>query len=191
MDGNVVVVDGKVKTPKEYFYFNRQTHHQKVQGVHRGISETSWVAAGRGAQGQRTELSEGEELSQLASTSAATQNDSEMKGSSSMNQEKSFMSSSKSEVDSEPDVRREKKDNLKKDSKELTIDDLEKNVNILLEESPTIYTFFLPSTSYKLENEEIRKKNKEYEEYKQRLIGSDNFIARPVQTFNFQHKKIA
>jgi hypothetical protein len=41
-----------------------------------------------------------------------------------------------------------------------------------------------------LENEEIRKKNKEYEEYKQRLIGSDNFIARPVQTFNFQHKKI-
>jgi hypothetical protein len=55
-----------------------------------------------------------------------------MKGSSSMNQEKSFMSSSKSEVDSEPDVRREKKDNLKKDSKELTIDDLEKNVNILL-----------------------------------------------------------
>lgn len=23
------------------------------------------------------------------------------------------------------------------------------------------------------------------------MIGSDNFIARPVQTFNFQHKKIA
>lgn len=25
----------------------------------------------------------------------------------------------------------------------------------------------------------------------QKRIGSDNYIARPVQTFNFQHKKIA
>lgn len=64
-------------------------------------------------------------------------------------------------------------------------------MEILLEETPTIFTFCLPSTSYKLENEEIRRKNKDYEEYKQKLIGSDNFIARPVQTFNFQHKKIA
>ena len=26
--------------------------------------------------------------------------------------------------------------------------------------------------------------------YKQKLIGSDNFIARPVQTFNYRHKNI-
>jgi hypothetical protein len=52
---------------------------------------------------------------------------------------------------------------LKKDNKDLTIEDLEKNVSILLEETPTIFTFHLPSYSYKLENDEIRKKNKEYE----------------------------
>lgn len=33
--------------------------------------------------------------------------------------------------------------------------------------------------------------NKNYREYMQKRIGSDNYIARPVQTFNFQHKKIA
>lgn len=80
------------------------------------------------------------------------QNDSEIKNSSSMNQDKSFMSSSKSEAESEPEIKKEKQAQLKKDSKELTIDDLEKNVNILLEETPTIFTFYLPSTSYKLEN---------------------------------------
>ena len=101
------------------------------------------------------------------------------------------MSSSKSEAESQPEVKKEKLAALKKDNKDLTIEDLEKNVSILLEETPTIFTFHLPSYSYKLENDEIRKKNKEYEQYKQRLIGSDNFIARPVQTFNFQHKKIA
>lgn len=46
-----------------------------------------------------------------------------MKGSSSINQEKSFMSSSKSEADSEPEIKKDKKDG-KTDSKELTIEDL-------------------------------------------------------------------
>lgn len=71
------------------------------------------------------------------------------------------------------------------------MEDLEKNVSILLEESPTIFTFFLPSISYNKEQTEIRKKNEEYEEYKQRLIGSDNYVPRPVQTFNYQYKMIA
>jgi hypothetical protein len=108
-----------------------------------------------------------------------------------MNQERSFMSSSKSEVDSEPEIKRDKKDGKMKDSKDLTVEDLDKHVSILLEETPTIFTFYLPSISYSKENTEIRKKNEEYEEYKQRLIGSDNFIPRPVQTFNFQYKMIA
>ena len=46
-----------------------------------------------------------------------------------------------------------------KDSKDLTVDDLEKNVTILLEETPTIFTFYLPSISYHKESTEIRKKN--------------------------------
>lgn len=33
--------------------------------------------------------------------------------------------------------------------------------------------------------------NAHYREYCQKRVGSDNFIGRPVQTFNFQHKKIA
>ena len=33
--------------------------------------------------------------------------------------------------------------------------------------------------------------NKNYREYMQKRIGSDNYIGRPVQTFNFQHKKIS
>ena len=37
----------------------------------------------------------------------------------------------------------------------------------------------------------MRTVNEKYEDYKKKLIGSDNFIGRPVQTFNFQHKKIA
>lgn len=41
-----------------------------------------------------------------------------------MNQDKSFMSSSKSEAESEPEIKKEKQAQLKKDSKELTIDDL-------------------------------------------------------------------
>ena len=64
-------------------------------------------------------------------------------------------------------------------------------MTILLEETPTIFTFYLPSTSYNKERTDIRKKNQEYEEYKQKLIGSDNFIPRPVQTFNYQYKMIA
>lgn len=32
--------------------------------------------------------------------------------------------------------------------------------------------------------------NANYREYCQKRVGSDNFIGRPVQTFNFQHKKI-
>ncbi len=42
------------------------------------------------------------------------------------------MSSSKSEADSEPEIKRDKKDG-KTDTKELTIEDLEKSVNIQLE----------------------------------------------------------
>jgi hypothetical protein len=41
-----------------------------------------------------------------------------------MNQERSFMSSSKSEVDSEPEVKREKQGGKMKDSKDLTVEDL-------------------------------------------------------------------
>ena len=52
-------------------------------------------------------------------------------------------------------------------------------------------TLYVPSTNYKLENKAMREVNEAYEEHKKKLIGSDNFIARPVQTFNFQHKKIA
>lgn len=74
-----------------------------------------------------------------------------MKGSSSLNQEKSFMSSGKSEADSEPETKRENAA-AKKDPKELSIDDLEKNVTLCLEETETIFTFFLPSTSYRQEN---------------------------------------
>ncbi len=69
-----------------------------------------------------------------------------------MNQDKSFMSSSKSEAESEPETKKEKLAQAKKENRELTIDDLEKNVEVLLEETPTIFTFCLPSTSYKLEN---------------------------------------
>lgn len=107
-----------------------------------------------------------------------------------MNQEKSFMSSSKSEADSEPETKKDKKA-LQKDPKELSVEDLEKNVTLTLEETETVFTFFLPSTSYRQENEEIKKTNVYYREYMQKRIGSDNYIARPVQTFNFQHKKIA
>ena len=52
-------------------------------------------------------------------------------------------------------------------------------------------TFHLPSTCYNKQLDEVKKKNKNYEEYMQKRIGSDNYIARPVQTFNFQHKKIS
>jgi hypothetical protein len=45
------------------------------------------------------------------------QNDSEIKNSSSMNQDKSFMSSSKSEAESEPETKKEKLAQAKKESK--------------------------------------------------------------------------
>jgi hypothetical protein len=41
-----------------------------------------------------------------------------------------------------------------------------------------------------MENEQIKKTNRDYVDYTKKRIGSDNFIARPVQTFNFQHRKI-
>lgn len=60
-----------------------------------------------------------------------------------------------------------------------------------LEETETIFTFNLPSISFKSDNEHMKLVNANYREYLQKRIGSDNYIARPVQTFNFQHKKIA
>ena len=48
----------------------------------------------------------------------------------------------------------------------------------------------MPSTCYKQENDDIKKRNVKYREYMQKRIGSDNYIPRPVQTFNYQHKKI-
>lgn len=60
------------------------------------------------------------------------------------------MSSSKSEVDSEPEVKKDKLSKDNKETKELTMEDLEKNVNVLLEETSTIFTLFVPSTAYKL-----------------------------------------
>lgn len=62
---------------------------------------------------------------------------------------------------------------------------------IQLEETETIFTFYLPSTCFKQDNDDMKVVNKNYREYMQKRIGSDNYIARPVQTFNFQHKKIA
>ncbi len=41
-----------------------------------------------------------------------------------MNNDKSFMSSSKSEAESQPQAKKQKQAGQKKDSKELTIDDL-------------------------------------------------------------------
>lgn len=49
----------------------------------------------------------------------------------------------------------------------------------------------MPSISFKSDNEHMKLVNANYREYLQKRIGSDNYIARPVQTFNFQHKKIA
>lgn len=141
-----------------------------------------------------TELSEGQVFAQLTSTRKTTQNDSEMKVSSSVNQEKSFMSSSKSETDSEPESSSLTKPLIgKKDqtSRELNIEELEKNVAIQLTETETMFTFYLPSTSYRAENEKVKEQNVRYKEYQQKRIGSDNYIARPVQTFNYQHKKLA
>lgn len=112
-----------------------------------------------------TELSEGQVFAQLTSTRKTTQNDSEMKVSSSVNQEKSFMSSSKSEADSEPESSSLTKPLIgKKDqtSRELNIEELEKNVAIQLTETETMFTFYLPSTSYRAENEKVKEQNVRY-----------------------------
>lgn len=101
------------------------------------------------------------------------------------------MSSSKSEVESESESKKERKAAAKKDPKALTMEELEENMPIQLEETETIFTFILPSVCFKTENEKMKIVNRNYREYMQKRIGSDNFIARPVQTFNFQHKKIA
>lgn len=88
-----------------------------------------------------------------------------MKVSSSVNQEKSFMSSSKSEADSEPESSSLTKPLIgKKDqtSRELNIEELEKNVAIQLTETETMFTFYLPSTSYRAENEKVKEQNVRY-----------------------------
>ena len=73
----------------------------------------------------------------------------------------------------------------------MTIEELEESIPIQLEETETVFTFHLPSASFKMDNDHMRTANKNYREYMQKRIGSDNYIGRPVQTFNFQHKKIS
>ena len=43
----------------------------------------------------------------------------------------------------------------------------------------------------KNDNDQMEIANRNYREYMQKRIGSDNYIGRPVQTFNYQHKKIS
>lgn len=52
-------------------------------------------------------------------------------------------------------------------------------------------TFHLPSTCFSKQSDEMKIVNRNYREYMQKRIGSDNYIARPVQSFNYQHKKIS
>lgn len=42
----------------------------------------------------------------------------------------------------------------------------------------------------KNDNDKMKLTNAKYRQYLQKK-GNDNFIGRPIQTFNFQHKKIA
>ncbi len=49
----------------------------------------------------------------------------------------------------------------------------------------------MPSGCFKNDNDNFKKINAGYRQYCQKRAGSDNYIGRPVQTFNFQHKKIA
>lgn len=72
MEGTVVVVDGKVKTPKQYFLFLWQTHYQDIQRVHWRIFETAGAPAGIIKKSQITELGQGKKFSKLSSTLAIT-----------------------------------------------------------------------------------------------------------------------
>lgn len=44
MDGNIVIADGKVKTPKLYLYIWMQIDHQKIQRMYLVIFETSRIS---------------------------------------------------------------------------------------------------------------------------------------------------
>lgn len=67
--------------------------------------------------------------------------------------------------------------------------DLEQNVTVSLGETATLYTMFIPSALHALDNKAEEEANRKYVEYVQQRIGSDNYINRPVQTFNYQHKQ--
>ena len=43
MDGNLVISDGKVKTPKLYICIHIQTHNKKIQVIYLVIFETSLI----------------------------------------------------------------------------------------------------------------------------------------------------
>lgn len=58
-----------------------------------------------------------------------------------------------------------------------------------LSETPTLFTMYIPSSFHQPDNKEKEDVNKKYVTYVQQRIGSDNYVNRPVQTFNFQHKQ--
>lgn len=86
MDGNLVVVDGKVKTPKELITKKYKEYTEEYLKLLEAQQEEEKKAKEQGEVKVKSSLN--------------SQNDSEIKNSSSMNQDKSFMSSSKSEAES-------------------------------------------------------------------------------------------
>jgi len=69
------------------------------------------------------------------------------------------------------------------------MEDLEQNVTVSLGETATVFTMFVPSSLHALDNKVEEETNKRYVTYVQQRIGSDNYVNRPVQTFNYQHKQ--
>ncbi len=107
-----------------------------------------------------------------------------------MQERSEMLSSERSEsesVDAEREVVEAKKN---RKNKELSMEDLQTNVTVSLSETATVFTLFVPSSIHTGETKKDDT-NSKYVTYVQQRIGSDNYINRPVQTFNYQHKQTA
>lgn len=117
------------------------------------------------------------------------QSDSEVRNSGSNIQDRSeVLSSEKSENESEAERDRAIQKKQKK-NQELTMEDLEQNVTVSLCETPTMFTLFIPSACHALDNKAKEEANAKYVDYVKEINGSDNYVNRPVQTFNHLHKQ--
>lgn len=100
-----------------------------------------------------------------------------------------MLSSEKSESESVDAERERIETKRNKKNKELSLEDLEQSVPVSLCETATMFTMFIPSSFHQPDNKDKEDTNKKYVTYVQQRIGSDNYVNRPVQTFNFQHKQ--